>query len=64
LDGFKEGDYWQAGYMASTSEAGGLLIHLLEFVDCRVPEWRVTTEDPTDMKKAPAIPDQAVWRLF
>ena len=58
------GGYWQAGYMASTSDAGGLLIQHPEFVDCRVPEWRVTTEEPTDMKKAPAIPDQPVWRLF
>ena len=50
--------------MASNSEAGGLLIQHPEFVDCRVPEWRVTTEEPTDMKKALAIPDQPVWRLF
>jgi hypothetical protein len=62
--GLSEGGYWQQGYVATASEQGGVLIQHPEFVDCRVPEWRITLDEPKNLKKGPKIPPDAVWRLF
>ena len=36
----------------------------LDYVDCRVPEWRISTTEPVDLEQGPEIPANAEWRLF
>ncbi|MEB3240525.1 MAG: hypothetical protein VKJ31_00635 [Synechococcus sp.] len=62
--GLKESGRWVSGYVATSSEAGGVLIQHPDYVDCRVPEWRISTTEPNDLEQGPDIPDNAVWRLF
>jgi hypothetical protein len=62
--GLQEPGRWVTGYVATSSDAGGFLIQHPEYVDCRVPEWRVSTSEPVDLEQGPAIPTNAEWRLF
>ena len=34
-----------------------------DFKDCVVPTWRISDKEPTDLKKGPAIPADAKWKL-
>ena len=62
--GLKESGRWVSGYVATSSEAGGVLIQHPDYVDCRVPEWRISTTEPVDLEQGPEIPANAEWRLF
>ncbi|WP_413296233.1 hypothetical protein [Synechococcus sp. MIT S9452] len=44
------GGEWRGGFVASTTEKGVLCQHG-DFKDCVVPEWRISREEPTDLKK-------------
>ena len=54
------GGEWRGGFVASTAEEGILCQHG-DFKDCVVPEWRISREEPTDLKKVPPIPNGAAW---
>ena len=34
-----------------------------DFKDCEVPTWRISDKEPTDLKKGPAIPEDAKWKF-
>ena len=35
----------------------------VDYVPCRVDDWRVTFKEPEDMKIGPEIPADAQWKL-
>lgn len=55
-----DGGEWRSGFVATSTEKGILCQHG-DFKDCVMPEWRVSRDEPTDLKKAPPIPDGAAW---
>ena len=61
--GITEPGHWHGGFVASSSEQGGLLIERSDYVTCRVPEWRVCTTEPEDPEVGPKIPEDAAWKL-
>ncbi len=62
--GMAEGS-WVPGFIAShDQEEGILLIERSDFVSCRVPEWRVRFEEPTNEKECPNIPKNAIWKYI
>ena len=34
-----------------------------EFKDCVVPSWRISDQEPADLKKGPEIPEDAKWKF-
>ncbi len=57
------GGSWVSGFLASTSKEGGFLIERSDFVNCRVPEWRISFEEPKDETKGPEIPLNGIWKF-
>ena len=57
-----KGGYWAEGFKASPSEEGGIMIERPDFIRCRVPEWRVSFQEPKDKRDAPNIPKDALWK--
>ena len=55
-----DGGEWRAGFVATSAEKGITIQHG-DFKDCVVPEWRISTKEPADLRQAPAIPSDAVW---
>ncbi len=53
-----------SGWLGTLSQLGGIKIEHPNFVACRVPEWRVSFEEPSDLKLPPAIPEGATWKFF
>ena len=60
--GGQEGGSWRGGFLASSCDEEGLLIEKSDYIRCRVPEWRVTFEEPKDKKQQPNIPEGAIWK--
>ena len=52
-----------SGFYGAPSVLGGIRIERGDYVACRVPDWRVAFKEPEDTKKAPEIPENAVWKL-
>ncbi len=59
-----ENGYWKEGFICKKDEGPGLLIESHGFVTCRVPEWRVTTQEPSEINTSPEIPQGAKWKLI
>ena len=59
-----KGGSWEAGFLATRTEEGPILIEKQDFVACQVPEWRVRLDEPTDLRKGPLIPEDATWKYF
>ena len=55
---------WMGGWIASVSPLGGLLVEHPNYVTARVPDWRVSFKEPSDISQAPDMPPDAQWRLF
>ena len=60
--GQSDGGSWISGFMASADEGEGIIIERADFVSCRVPEWRVRYDNPTDEKESPDIPQNPIWK--
>ena len=58
------GGHWMGGFLASDSEEGGFILEKSDFVTCRVPEWRVTFEEPINKNQEPQIPKNATWKYI
>jgi len=58
------GGVWVSGFIASTNEKEGILIEKVGFVSCRVPEWRISFEEPKNEKEGPQIPKDPIWKYI
>ena len=63
-NGLGEKGTWNGGWYGTPSPLGGVLIENFDYVPCRVPEWRVSWEEPKEGKGAPDAPEGADWKLF
>jgi len=63
--GLNESSHWVGGFQASTDEQLGVLIQHPGYRDARVPAWRVTTDEPSDMQAPPQDMDASgPWQYF
>ena len=49
------------GFYGAPSVLGGFRIKRSDYLPCRVPNWRVTIEEPADMKINPAVSEGGDW---
>tara|TARA_Y100001968_G_C19447148_1_gene766054 strand:+ start:213 stop:440 length:228 start_codon:yes stop_codon:yes gene_type:complete len=62
-DSLKEKGEWKSGFTCHRDEKPGLLIESPAYVSCRLPEWRVVLNEPSDISQPPEIPNNAEWKL-
>ena len=60
----KEGGVWKGGFSFKKDANPGVLIQSPAYVQCRVPNWRISTKEPLDKYKPPEIPVNAVWKIL
>ena len=60
----KEGGIWKGGFTFKRDEKPGVLINSPSYIQCRVPEWRISTTEPKDKLKEPEIPKNSVWKIL
>ncbi len=60
----KEGGIWKGGFTYKTDEKQGIIIQSPTYIECRVPEWRVSKIEPVDKYKSPKIPNNPIWKIF
>ena len=60
----KDGGSWKGGFTYKKDEHPGVLIQNPAYVQCRVPEWRISTKEPQDKYKGPKIPENSVWKII
>ena len=60
-----DGGEWRRGLFAThnAEHVGAVALLHGDFKDCVVPSWRISHEEPTDLKKGPAIPADAQWKF-
>ena len=54
-----DGGEWLGGFYAidNAKHPESVKLQHGDFKDCVVPTWRISDEEPTDVKKGPAIPE-------
>lgn len=63
--GLNEPSHWVAGFQATTDDQLGVLIQHPSYRDARVPAWRITTDEPSDMQTPPEGMDASgPWQYF
>ena len=60
----KEGGAWKRGFTYKKDGNPGVIIQNPAYVQCRVPDWRISTKEPLDKYKAPKIPENSVWKIL
>ena len=60
----KEGGMWRGGFTYKKDENPGVLIQSTSYLQCRVPDWRISTTEPLDKYKGPEIPVNSVWKIL
>ena len=60
----KESGVWKGGFTYKKDENPGILIQSSEYIQCRIPAWRISTIEPIDKYKPPEIPSNAVWKII
>ena len=58
------GGSWKGGFTCKKDENPGVLIQSPAYVQCRVPEWRISRTEPLDKYKGPAITEDSVWKII
>ena len=53
---------WKAGWYSSVAPLGVIRCEHFDYVPCRLPQWRVSWDEPKDLKAAPEIPEDAEWK--
>ena len=53
---------WMSGWMGSVAPKGGIRCEHHDYVPCRLPQWRVSWDEPKDLKAPPEIPEGAEWK--
>ena len=52
----------KACWYGSVAHPGGIRCEHYDYVPCRLPQWRVSWEEPKDLKAPPEIPEGAEWK--
>ena len=60
----KEGGEWKGGFTYKKDENPGVLIQSPGYVQCRVPDWRISTKEPLYKNKGPKIPENPTWKIL
>ena len=60
----KEGGVWKGGFTYKKDENPGVLIQSPSFVQCRLPDWRISKVEPKDKYEEPEIPKNPVWKIL
>tara|TARA_B100000700_G_scaffold286191_1_gene340842 strand:- start:329 stop:553 length:225 start_codon:yes stop_codon:yes gene_type:complete len=60
----KEGGTWKGGFTYKKDEKPGVLINSPSYIQCRLPEWRISTNEPKDKFEGPEIPKDSVWKIL
>ncbi len=60
----KEGGSWKGGFTYKKDENPGFLIQSPAYIQCRVPEWRISKQEPEDKFKEPDIPSNPTWKIL
>ena len=60
----KGGGSWKGGFTYKKDENPGVLIQNPAYVQCRVPDWRISTTEPLDKCKGPEIPENPAWKIL
>ena len=60
----KEGGQWKGGFTYKKDENPGVIIQNPTYVQCRVPDWRISTNEPLDKYKGPEIPENSAWKIL
>ena len=60
----KEGGSWKGGFTCKKDDNPGVLIQNPGYVQCRVPDWRISTTEPPDKSIGPKIPDNPNWKIL
>ncbi len=60
--GGAKGGFWMGGFIGSKSSDIGIIIERPDFINCRVPEWRVSFTEPKDEYIGPKIPEKTTWK--
>ena len=50
------------GWQGSVAPLDGIRCKHYEYVPCRLPQWRVSWDEPKDLKTPPEIPEGAEWK--
>ena len=50
------------GWQGSVAPLDGIRCKHYEYVPCRLPQWRVSWDEPKDLKTPPEIADGAEWK--
>ena len=53
---------WMGGWQGSVAPLDGIRCEHYEYVPCRLPQWRVSWDEPKDLKTPPEIPEGAEWK--
>ena len=59
LRGQRQVDEW---VVRVSRPLGGIRFEHYDYVPCRLPKWRVSWDEPKDLKAAPEIPEGAEWK--
>ena len=59
-----QGGKWVSGFLATKNDDQGYFIERSDFISCRLPDWRISFEEPEDEKTPPYIPEDATWKYI
>ena len=60
----KEGGAWKGGFTFKKDEKPGVIIQSPAYIQCRVPEWRISKTEPEDKYQGPEIPNNSTWKIL
>ena len=55
---------WMSGWYGTVSPLGGVRCEHFDDVPCRLPQWRLSWNEPKDLKIPPEIPVGAEWKYW
>ena len=58
------GGSWVADFVASEEQEGVFTIERPDYKTCKVPSWRISFEEPKNLKEGPTIPNNAKWKYI
>ena len=60
----KEKGEWKAGFTCIKDENEGFIVQSPTYVQCRLPDWRISKTEPLNKHKGPEVPKNPVWKIL